>query len=57
MLVLVAFFAPGGIMSLCHNIKAQLIKVMPNPPPDADKITPAYVEPPAETEDTLSSVS
>ena len=56
-LVLVAFFAPGGIMSLCHNIKARIIKVIPNPPADADKITPAYVEPPAETEDTLSSVS
>ena len=56
-LVLVAFFAPGGIMSLCHSIKARIIKVIPNPPADADRITPAYVEPPAEAEDTLSSVS
>jgi len=55
-LVLVAFFAPGGIMSLCHNIKARIIKVIPNPPADADRITPAYVEP-AEEEGTLSGVS
>jgi len=55
-LVLVAFFAPGGVMSLCHSIKARIIKVIPTPPADADKITPAYVEP-AEEEGTLSSVS
>ncbi|MPY91486.1 MAG: hypothetical protein GEV08_00055 [Acidimicrobiia bacterium] len=31
-LVLVAFFAPGGIMSLAKRVKARFIKVIPNPP-------------------------
>jgi len=55
-LVLVAFFAPGGIMSLCQGFKARFIKVIPNPPPDADRITPAYVEPVEEEPGTLSGV-
>lgn len=31
-LVLVAFFAPGGVMSLAKKIKARIIRVIPNPP-------------------------
>jgi branched-chain amino acid transport system permease protein len=31
-LVLVAFFAPGGVMSLCKKLKVKIIRVIPNPP-------------------------
>lgn len=32
-LVLVAFFAPGGIMSMAKRLKARIIRVVPNAPP------------------------
>jgi branched-chain amino acid transport system permease protein len=46
-LVLVAFFAPGGIMSLVKAAKARIIRVVPNPPAPTDRTTPPVVESPA----------
>jgi branched-chain amino acid transport system permease protein len=37
-LVLVAFFAPGGLMSLAKIIKARIIQVIPKPPALLDRI-------------------
>ena len=37
-LVLVAFFAPGGIMSLCRVLKGKIIQVIPKPPAAVDRI-------------------
>lgn len=46
-LVLVAFFAPGGFMSLAKKIKGKLISVIPNPPGDPDLATvPEHVDVP-----------
>ena len=47
-LVLVAFFAPGGVMSLAKRIKARLIRVIPNPPAPTDRVDRASAESPAE---------
>jgi branched-chain amino acid transport system permease protein len=46
-LILVAFFAPGGIMSVAKKLKARFIRVVPNPPTAADRVAAAPVESPA----------
>jgi len=46
-LVLVAFFAPGGVMSLAKQVKGKFIRVVPNPPAPTDRVSPPMVESPA----------
>jgi branched-chain amino acid transport system permease protein len=40
-LVLVAFFAPGGLMSLARRLKARIIRVVPKPPTRTAEPVPA----------------
>ncbi len=47
LLVLVAFFAPGGIVSLGRQLKARVVKVIPEPPlPPSTAATPAAAREP-----------
>jgi len=55
-LVLVAFFAPGGVMSLAKKIKVKLIRVIPNPPtPPAGQPVLADGTPASEAELTAAA--
>lgn len=55
-LMLVAFFAPGGVVAASRKIKAKLIRVVPNPPEPVPGMTPPVELAPAE-KGTLSGVA
>jgi branched-chain amino acid transport system permease protein len=46
-LILVAFFAPGGVMSVAKKIKHKFVRVVPNPPLATDRVEAAPVQSPA----------